>query len=44
MTDREVLLEAAAKDIDLSHLEEAKVAVADACRTKNCTSLPAPFR
>lgn len=32
MTDSEVLLEAAAKDIDPASLEEAKAAVADACR------------
>jgi len=32
MTDRAVLLEAAAKDIDLANLEEAKAAVADLCR------------
>ena len=32
MTDREALLEAAAKDIDLSHLEEAKTAIADTCQ------------
>jgi len=32
MTDRAVLLEAAAKDIDLASLEEAKAAVADTCQ------------
>lgn len=32
MTDCAIKLEAAAKDIDLSHLEEAKAAVADSCQ------------